>query len=773
MNTPLFFIQILLLISLCSGCKHSKTLIVDNNSTDSYTLTDAFTEASRLKELDDHLNIQIIIKEGTYYLDRPISITPVMSGLSIIGQGLVEIKGSRILKPNWKIYNDKIMSSNIKNISSNSLLFVDNQKQILARYPNYNEKKGPWQGWAADAISKERVASWKNPKGAIFNAMHRGQWGDFHYTITGVDDNGKAILSGGQQNNRASKPHIKYRMIENIFEELDSPKEWFFNRQEQKLYLWETTIMPQLVEVSNLDNLIHIEGTENNPVKNISIEGVQFSQTNRTYLKDYEPLLRSDWTIHRDGAIYMKGAEKVSINRCTFKDLGGNVVFIDGYNRDHHFSNNLIHDCGATAFNFVGDPSAVRSPAFQYYQSVDRDKMDTLKGPKNNHYPMQCVVDNNLIYRIGRIEKQTAGVNISMSRRIKVDHNTIYDVPRAAINICDGTWGGHQITNNDAFNTVLETSDHGAFNSWGRDRFWHPNRGVMNKLTAKDASIAKWDAIETTTIANNRFRCDHGWDIDLDDGSSNYIIENNLCLSGGIKLREGFYRTVRNNITLNNGFHPHVWFSNSHDSIYNNIFMSKHKDIRLQAWGDYVDKNIYTDKSMLVINKTKGVDNNSGYSDDIRHAIEKKVFNFDQNLLLDFNFINFDTQHFGVTDPKLKELAKKPNISIIVRTEQLSNDMVFYNWKGAKVKQVTSLAERSAAGLPNSKGIIIVSIKKESPADSSDLQVGDVITNIENYETSSLPQFIKAIGQLETHHSLKIKRYRNQKQSTVTITNLK
>lgn len=29
------------------------------------------------------------------------------------------------------------------------------------------------------------------------------------------------------------------------------------------------------------------------------------------------------------------------------------------------------------------------------------------------------------------------------------------------------------------------------------------------------------DAVETTVIRNSRWRCDHGWDIDLDDGSSN------------------------------------------------------------------------------------------------------------------------------------------------------------------------------------------------------------------------------------------------------------
>ena len=49
-------------------------------------------------------------------------------------------------------------------------------------------------------------------------------------------------------------------------------------------------------------------------------------------------------------------------------------------------------------------------------------------------------------------------------------------------------------------------------------------------------------------LHNNRWRCDHGWDIDLDDGSSNYHIYNNLCLNGGIKNPRRIQRTVENNI---------------------------------------------------------------------------------------------------------------------------------------------------------------------------------------------------------------------------------
>ena len=38
---------------------------------------------------------------------------------------------------------------------------------------------------------------------------------------------------------------------------------------------------------------------------------------------------------------------------------------------------------------------------------------------------------------------------------------------------------------------------------------------------------------------------DHGWDIDLNDGSSNNRIYDNLVLNGGIKLRERFFRTLK------------------------------------------------------------------------------------------------------------------------------------------------------------------------------------------------------------------------------------
>jgi len=41
---------------------------------------------------------------------------------------------------------------------------------------------------------------------------------------------------------------------------------------------------------------------------------------------------------------------------------------------------------------------------------VPIEEMDTIQGPANDLYPADCKVENNLIYKIGRVEKQMAGV---------------------------------------------------------------------------------------------------------------------------------------------------------------------------------------------------------------------------------------------------------------------------------------------------------------------------------------------------------------------------
>ncbi|MDW5290111.1 PDZ domain-containing protein [Formosa sp. PL04] len=739
-------------------------------------ISEALKKAKTLKARDQNAIININISSGDYVLSAPIIIDNYLNNINIIGSGSSEVtlKGSVPLSLNWEKLNDSIYVSAVSKTINFDQLVVNDSLQILARYPNYNENGKDWQGHAPDAISVERIASWENPIGGIVHAMHAGRWGGFHYTISGINEDGTAILEGGHQNNRPSEMHKKYRMVENIFEELDSPGEWFLDKQANKLYYYPTkdvNIKNSKFEGVQLKNLITIKGTKDVPVKNVSIKGIKFQYAKRTFMENYEPLLRSDWTIYRGGAIFYEYTENCKISDCELTNLGGNAIFVSAYNRDLEIASNHIHECGASGISFIGHPSAVRSPAFTYREFVDIEDMDTITGPKNDLYPKNCKANDNLIYRIGRIEKQTAGVQISMAMDITVDHNSIYDVPRAGINVSEGTWGGHIISNNDVFNTVLESGDHGSFNSWGRDRFWHPNRQIMDSLTLANPKMPYWDAIHTTVIKNNRFRCDHGWDIDLDDGSSNYEIYNNVCLNGGLKLREGFSRTVENNIIVNNSFHPHVWFANSGDIFRKNIMTTGYRNIRIDVWGEEVDYNLFPNKEALEKAQENGTDAHSAFGNPKFKNPKKGDYTVAADSpALKLGFKNFPMNLFGVQNPELKAIAKTPIIPKLKLESSMKSNTE--NWLGLEVKDVETLGEQSASGLDEISGVLVLRKSNIGTLVDSEIQIGDAIISLEGKKVKNTDDLIKIYEANKSKETLKINVFRYQK-STELLINIK
>ena len=740
-------------------------------------IREALKLAEYHKSKDPLVRINIHILPGDYIITRPVQISPNLNGTSIIGVGASEVrlKGAVPLDLQWEKTDSEMYVATVSLDVQFDQLVANDHLQILARYPNYNEKGGDWQGHAADAISKERLASWSKPKGAIFHAMHRGRWGGFHYQVVGVDENGEAMLEKGHQNNRPSPPHPELRMVENVLEELDSPGEWYFDEDTRKLYYWPQEGLE--MQTANFEGVVlkgffEIKGSPENPATDVSIAGITFKYAQRTIMEEYEPLLRSDWTIYRGAAVFLEGTENCSISDCEFANLGGNVIFASRYNNDLNISDNHIHDCGASAISLVGDPSAVRSPSFQYGEFVPLDEMDILPGPKNELYPRNCVVDNNLIYRIGRVEKQVAGVQISMAMDITVSNNSIYDVPRAGINISEGTWGGHILEFNDVFNTVLETGDHGSFNSWGRDRFWHPRRNVMDSITTANPEMPCWDAIHTTIIRNNRFRCDHGWDIDLDDGSSNYHIYNNLCLNGGIKLREGFYRVVENNIMVNNSFHPHVWFEKSGDIFRRNIVQLGHQDIRLQDWGKELDYNLFPDEESLLKAQIYDIEAHSRYGDPMFKDPENLDFRVKENSpALKLGYENFPMDQFGVKKSEYKAIAKTPEVPVLRKPDEVGQESsLTLTWLNSSIKGVDSREEQSAFGLRSTEGVIVLSVWRGSPvAHEGGLKKGDVILEVEGEKVSNVRDFLKVLKVKNHADSLSVVVMRNQSELDLVV----
>jgi hypothetical protein len=418
-------------------------------------------------------------------------------------------------------------------------------------------------------------------------------------------------------------------------------------------------------------------------VQNLSFKGFRFAHTQATYQARYDVPSLSDWSIHRGGTVFAEGTRQCSIEDCWFDAIGGNGIFVNNYNRDFNVTGCKFTETGDSAMCFVGD-------------------LEQTNGTQRA-FPYECRASNNLIHDCGFFGKQIAGVYISRAKRITVSHNLIYNMPRAAVCIGDSTWGGHIIEFNRTHDTVLETSDHGPFTAWGRDRAWCLAQS-HGPYTA-DRSIDAWDvlvdAMEPVIVRNNLFDEKSGWGLDLDDGASNYKIYNNISMGGvSFKWREGAYREVYNNIWYKSHAAPcfHVGNNYNHDRYYCNITVMDPGDAQwpdgwpwwpqmfhsviappaVGPWFDEIDRNLFwTDHGefQAVVDQLRseggkrnarrynlaewqalGWDKNSIFTDPLFVDPDHLDFRVRENSpALQLGFVNFEMGGWGVTKdfPKL------------------------------------------------------------------------------------------------------------------------
>jgi len=702
--------------------------------------------------------LTVLLRSGVYYLPETLVFTADDSGAkdaplvfaAAPGETPV-ISGGRKLDLAWKAGAEGVMEAATPPGLTIDQLWVNGKRQCMARFPNRIAGKNVFDRWdlshggraepSEDAMARDRIARWKDPAGGYVHAMHPALWGDMHWLIKGRKPDGSLDLEGGWQNNRPGPMHGKFRFAENIREELDAPGEWFHDAKANVLYFIPepgTDLKTATVEVVRLAHLIEFKGSKEKPVQFVELRGLTFRHAARTFMDNKEPLLRSDWTVYRGGAVVYDGAADCTVADCAFDQVGGNTIFVSNWNRRIVVRGCLIQDSGANGVAFVGDPKAVRNPLFRY-GAQDYAKLDRTPGPQTDNYPADCVVEDCLITRTGRDEKQTAPVQISMAQGITVRHCSIYDVPRAGINISEGTWGGHLIEFCDVFNTVLETGDHGSFNSWGRDRYWHPDIGVGNKQVAADPKLPLLDVVKPIVMRNNRWRCDHGWDVDLDDGSTNYEIYNNLLLHGGLKLREGFFRKVYNNITVGNSLHPHCWYDQCQGEVTNNIFMGAYQPaggMPKGKWGKEVDRNLFTtsegDRTRFAGN---GCDANSVVGD--AQFIDPAKGDYrvkETSPALKLGFKNFPMDQVGVQKPELKKIAKTPELPgtqvapVAGPAPQKSRTTAC--WLQASVKALEG-EEFSAFGVSrDAGGLQLVTVPAGSAAARAGLRKDDLLMSV-------------------------------------------
>ena len=364
--------------------------------------------------------------------------------------------------------------------------------------------------------------SWMNPKTGVVHAFHCHYWGNWQFAVDDRDEENNTItwLYGGFQEARGCANGQEW-YIENIFEELDAPGEWFYDEAERKLYLFPniTDGVPSNGFGTVLEQLLNIRGTIDYPVYNVTVMNITFMYTEPTFLKNHEVPSGGDWAIHRNGAVFVEGVDGFTIQQCLFDSPGGNGLVLSKYIR-----NAVIE---ANEFRYSGDSSIIVVGS-----------TDLIDGTSGNQ-PRGTKVIGNLVHESGIFGKQTSPYMQSLACQTELKGNVFFNGPRAGINFNDGFGGGNLVENNLIFNMVRETADHGAFNSWDRQPYL---------TTVEDGHtpslIPATSYITRNFIINNYHSA---WPLDHDDGSCYYEDQYNYLVYGGYKNYLGHSKIVMYN----------------------------------------------------------------------------------------------------------------------------------------------------------------------------------------------------------------------------------
>ena len=371
---------------------------------------------------------------------------------------------------------------------------------------------------------------WAHPETGVLHTFMCQYWGNWIFAIEGRNMSEREITfaRGGFQEARGCAIGREW-FVENIFEELDSPNEWFYDESEQHLYLYPNgTTPPSSGITTNLHRLFNIQGTKDDPVYNITFINVTFTHTEPTYLQPYEVPSGGDYSIHRGGAVFAEGVDGFTVQTCLFDSPGGNGLFMSNYMRNAVVERN--------EFKFVGD--------FAIAAIGSSKLMDGTTGEQ----PRGTRVINNLIHDFGLFGKQTSAYMQSLACQTEIMGNVFFNGPRSGINFNDGFGGGNVIQENLGFNVVRETGDHGAFNSWDRQPYLTKVKdGVTPSLIPATSYMTK------NFFINNYHST---FPIDHDDGTGYYYDSYNFLVYGGYKNFIGHSQTVVNNIyVFPNAYH--------------------------------------------------------------------------------------------------------------------------------------------------------------------------------------------------------------------------
>lgn len=321
--------------------------------------------------------------------------------------------------------------------------------------------------------------------------------------------------------------------LENVFEALEVPGEWYLDRSAGKLYYLPLPGQkPENTTVTapRVNELIVLRGSPDGEkrveylsFKGLSLIHTDYRQPEGDVPESSAPQIKSGTQFGSDaqaavslsGAIQMESASNITIEDCTISNVGGYAINMTSACCGNRVVGNHLFKLGGGGVKIVGVNA----------QTSRQQRSDN------------CSITDNHIHDIGEIFKPAIGVITCHSAGNHIAHNHIHHTHYSGISV-GWVWGYAENVSRD---NIIE-----------KNHIHHIGKGVLSDmggiytLGVQPGTVIRGNLIHDIVTAHYG-----GWAIYPDEGSSHLIIENNICYdtdSSSFHCHYGRELIIRNNI---------------------------------------------------------------------------------------------------------------------------------------------------------------------------------------------------------------------------------
>jgi len=372
--------------------------------------------------------------------------------------------------------------------------------------------------------------------------------------LESIDLDKKLLTLKYEANAPAFSQNSPWAVIENAVDFIDEAGEWAHNSETGKLYYWpfdnkkpSNITIPQLKELVRVEGDIDYAGPVDQPVKNISFEGITFTQAKRaTWHKERKGWgIQHDWDTFDTGnaMLRFRGAENMLVKGSHFTNSAGSAIRLDLHAQNITIEDNLIDYVGHMGILLAG------------------------YGPGTKDVNHHNTITNNIIHHVGEIIWHGHAVFAWQSGSNTISNNWIHHVPRKAVGVA-GPRVQILMKKNEDFDEAAKTIRWNELDldvEYSDDTqahfmpYLHAKNNIIehNKVTKTLLQLHDGASINVSGAGEgNIIRHNYIFDVDYigartDDWQRGTTITQNIIENAGTGIVHKDYNHITNNLFIN------------------------------------------------------------------------------------------------------------------------------------------------------------------------------------------------------------------------------